>query len=69
MKMTASNGLIFTTINEDGAKGTLDGKEFEVIAERDDGHGNTEYGVVEGDFTEDDLAIIFTAWLIEQELE
>ncbi len=60
-------GFKFITCDEDGATGMLDGKEFKVIAEQDDGYGNTEHGVVEGDFNYEERAIIFTAWLLEQE--
>lgn len=54
--------VIFDRVDESGATGTYKGKPFEVIAERDDGRGNTEYGVVEGDFTDEERQEIFNAW-------
>jgi hypothetical protein len=58
--------ITFNIANEQGVAGLYDGKRFNVIAELEDEQGNTEYGIVEGDFTDEERAFIFTQWEMKQ---
>lgn len=52
----------FKIISEQDAYGTYEGKKFTIIAEQEDEQGNIEYGLVHGDFTDEERMFIFTQW-------
>lgn len=74
-KLTANNEyedvfgeIKFSINNEQGASGTYEGKPFNVVAEEEDEQGNSTYGIVEGDFTDEERLYIFTQWT-QQEVD